>query len=416
MQNLSNNCLHRHTRAIFVGNKLLISPLEAMFGMLALIFYRDLHATPLQMVLLVSVKPIVAIFSFYGRLFLQGGKVRFKTFIAAATILGVLPCLFFPFVENAWFFLLSYALFMMAGRAAIPVWSEVLKINLSSCVRGAIFSQGASATYLMNLCVPLVIAPFLDFYPGSWRWIFFVLGVIQVFNLTLLLSMQIRATPSHASSHAAFSLTAPWREGWDLLRKKANFRRYQYAFMLGGAGLMITHPVLPAFFQDTLRVSCTELSLAISFCKGVGFALVAPIWGKAIHRLPLGFFNALFMLGAAIYGIFLIASSYHLGCLYIGYFLYGIVQAGSELSWNLSGPIFSQNEESIPYTSVNVAMVGLRGCVFPFLGGWLYLQGGAEFVFLLSSGLCLAGAYYSIWSTDLGEVSHSISGSRLSQS
>ena len=182
------------------------------------------------------------------------------------------------------------------------------------------------------------------------------------------------------------------------MRERTDCGQYRYAFTLGGAGLMITHPVLPAFFQDTLRVSCTELSLAISLCKGVGFALVAPVWGRAIHRLSLGVFNSYFMFGAALYSILLIASAYHLSYLYLGYFLYGMVQAGSELSWNLSGPIFSQQEESIPYTSVNVAMVGLRGCIFPFLGGLLYAEGGASFVFLLSSGLCLAGAYYSLCS------------------
>lgn len=402
MQEKEESCLHHHTRRMFIGSKLLISPLEAMFGLLILIFYKDLHATPLQMTLLVSIKPLVALLSFYGHLVIKEQPLRLKLFIASSTFLGILPCFFFPFIDNSWFFLASYALFVMAGRAAIPAWSEILKINLSSEARGKIFSQGASANYLVNLLIPLSISPLMDHYPGSWKWIFFSLALVQILNLLLLLSIQIRSfqhkkhAPKPTMTRSA--IISPWRDAWSLIKERADFRHFQCAFMLGGAGLMVTHPVLPVFFQETLRITYTELTLATSLCKGVSFALFAPIWGRSIHRIPIQIFNSLFMLGAAIYGLLIIASAHEIVWLYIAYFMYGAVQAGSELSWNLSGPIFSGEKDSTLFTGVNVAMVGLRGCLFPFLGEILYLFSGTSTVFFTSSLLCLAGACYSLWS------------------
>ena len=43
------------------------------------------------------------------------------------------------------------------------------------------------------------------------------------------------------------------------------------------------------------------------------------------------------------------------------------MQAGSELSWNMSGPLFSKQEESSSYTSVNIVTAGIRGlhCASP---------------------------------------------------
>ena len=57
-----------NTKFIFIGSKLLSSPLEAMCGLLAFILYKELHASPLQITLLISSKPIFALLSFYGNL------------------------------------------------------------------------------------------------------------------------------------------------------------------------------------------------------------------------------------------------------------------------------------------------------------------------------------------------------------
>jgi hypothetical protein len=44
------------------------------------------------------------------------------------------------------------------------------------------------------------------------------------------------------------------------------------------------------------------------------------------------------------------------------------MQAGSELSWNMSGPYFAKDLDSSSYSSLNVLTVGIRGCIAPVIG------------------------------------------------
>jgi hypothetical protein len=394
----------RHTQFIFVGSKWLISPLEAMYGLLAFILYKDLNATPLQITLLMSSKPIVALLSFYGNLIIKGQPTRLKSLILWSNILACLPCFLFPFVDNVWFFLASFALFMMSLRAMIPAWSEILKINCPQEARGKIFSKASTANYLTNLGIPVFISPWIDYYPHLWKWVFFALAALQAFNVLLLLYIKVRSYSVTSDPYHTYHLNSlnsillgPWKNCWTLMKQHWDFRSFQIVFMLGGSGLILMHPVLPVFFKETLQLSYTQLTLATCFCKGISFALASPVWARWLHRTSIHQFNFFVNLCAGIFALFMIASDYQFFWIYPAYLFYGIMQAGSELSWNLSGPIFSKEKDSTLFTGVNIAMVGLRGCIAPFLGAFIFLNTEASFVFLCGGGLCLLGAAYSIW-------------------
>src|ERR1700731_3466484 len=91
---------HRHTRFVYSVFKLLGSPLEGMFYLLAFILCKDLNATPLHITILVSSKPAVALLSFYVNLFIKNKASNLKWLLMLSTILGSLPCLLFPFVSS----------------------------------------------------------------------------------------------------------------------------------------------------------------------------------------------------------------------------------------------------------------------------------------------------------------------------
>lgn len=113
-----------------------------------------------------------------------------------------------------------------------------------------------------------------------------------------------------------------------------------------------------------------------------------------IYRLS-GYLSGL----ACLLPICLIFAEYQLGWLYLGYLSYGIMQAGNELMWNMSGPIFAKNEDSSLYSSINVLAVGLRGCVIPALGSLFCSLTNSPFVMVLGGTLCfiamLRQAFYS---------------------
>lgn len=208
-------------------------------------------------------------------------------------------------------------------------------------------------------------------------------------------------------------LLKPWKNAWDLLIQRPDFARYQVGFMLGGSGLIIMQPALPVFFMDTLDLSYTELAIALTLCKGIGFVTTSSTWAKILNRLDIYRFNSWVTLLACCFPLCLIAAQVHLVWLYLGYILYGIMQAGSEMSWNLSGPLFAKEEDSSVYSSVNVMTVGLRGCFVPAIGSILGIFTNSTAIMLIGGALCFLAtmkmASYSrqqqrVLMTDAGSV------------
>lgn len=156
---------------------------------------------------------------------------------------------------------------------------------------------------------------------------------------------------------------------------------------------MIFQPVLPKFFVDVLDLSYLEVATALTVCKGLGFALTSPLWIKAYRQVDIFQFSRWVIFLIAIFPVFLSLSPLNLSWLYVAYFAYGIMQVGSEMSWNLSGPVFAREENSSTYSVVNVLAGGIRGCIFPLLGTLLYEVTNAPTVLLLGSLLCLAATY-----------------------
>ncbi len=402
-QQFSEIDFYKHTRLIFILSKILGSPLEALYYIMAFIFAKDLNATPLQLALLVSIKPAVALLSFYGNLIIKGQPKRLKPFLALSSILAAAPCFFFPFINNVWFFLIAYGIFWMSVRAMIPAWSEIFKINEPKEKRGRIFSKGATANYIIMVFFPFLCSPWIDAYPHIWKWFFFILAAIQTLNAILLLLIKIRTYSESTEPYDSYNLVSlkslildPWKNCWNLIKDRDDFRHFQIVFMFGGAGLILMQPVLPIFFKETLNLSYTQLTFATSLCKGIAFAFTAPYWADRLNKISIHLFNCYVNLFAALFVAFILAATFHTSWIYVAYLIYGTMQAGSELSWNLSGPIFSKEKDSTLFTGVNVAMVGIRGCIAPFMGQLLFLFTNASTVFISGGCLCLVGACYSV--------------------
>jgi predicted MFS family arabinose efflux permease len=287
---------------------------------------------------------------------------------------------------------------MMSARAMLPAWSEIFKLNIQDEKRGIVFSQGSTINYLSNIVLPLLIAPIMDYYPPSWKWIFFILAFLQLFDVLILTKLSVNLENYRSEktpSEPAPLLIEPWKNSWRLIKERPDFRNYQIVFMLGGTGLILAHPVLPLFFNQVLHLSYQQFAFAVSVCKGIGFALTSRVWAKWFNRISIHLFNFFVTAFAGLFAVIIMSIDQSLVWIYIAYLIYGVMQAGSELSWNLAGPRFAREQDSTLFTSVNVAMVGLRGCIAPFLGEFIFLSSNYTTVFLISAGFCFAGAFYS---------------------
>lgn len=389
------------TRAAFMWTSILNTPFWAIFNMLPFILYKDLNATPLQITAIIVLKPSVSLIALYWSTWIEKRKDRLISNLIWARILAHLPFFFFPFVSNPWFFIASFGLYMVLSRGTVPAWMEVLKLNLPKVRRERIFAWGTALSYIGMTTIPFVLGNLLDDYKESWRWIFpataFVSLTAIIFKSRIPIIFDEQAKEhSNLSSSSGITLSKlkevlikPWKSAWDLICRRPDFARFQLGFMLGGAGLIIMQPALPMFFMDGLHLSYTELAVALTLCKGLGFAFTSPWWARLINKIDLYRFNSYVSLLAFIFPFCLMAAQINLNWLYGGYILYGIMQGGSELSWHLSGPMFAKEEDSTAYSNLSILSIGVRGCFVPAIGSLLCYNFDPRIVMLIGGFLCL---------------------------
>jgi hypothetical protein len=391
-----NNSYLKRTRLAYVATRILDTPFWAIYNMLPFILYKDLHATPFQLAVIITLKPLVSLLSMYWSATVNKRRDRLVSNILWARCLGYIPFFFFPFISNIWFFIASFGLYMMLAVGIVPAWMEILKLNIPTKARERVFSYTQAFGYMGGGLLPFLLGWLLDGYIQAWRWIFPLTASLAFFSFffqyRILIPLSIQQSSVNKMSFSTSlleGLLRPWKNAWELLWQRSDFRKFQIGFMIVGCGLMIMQPALPVFFVDVLNLSYMELAIALTFCKGVGFAIASPMWSRWIHHVDLYRFSSWISGLACLFPLCLILAKFHLFWLYIGYLGYGIMQSGNELTWNMSGPIFAKDEDSSLFSSVNVVAVGLRGCFVPTLGSLFCTLFNSSFVMFLGGILCL---------------------------
>lgn len=394
--------LEQRTQLAFIWMRLLGTPSWCLLSMLAFILYKNMHLTPLQITVIVALKPTSSLLSPYWSQAIYQRPDKIVANLIGANFFRHLPFLFIPWVNSSWFIIFAFGLYMMLTRATIPAWIEMFKYNLPKMKREQMVGYGTTIDYLGTAILAIGVGVLLDNYQEIWRWLFSItagLGILSTFLLTSISSSQISAPIVYAPiPSSSFKIREkvfkPWQQVWQLICQHKDFTIFQIGFMFGGAGLMIMQPALPQFFIDTLHLSFVEMGLAISLCKGIGVALTSSLWTRLFRKLNIFQLSALVTFFATLFPFLLLATSFHLVLLYLAYAFYGIMQAGSELSWHMSGLVFAQEKDSSTFSITNVLTVGMRGCVIPAIGSMLLPFIHPLGVILLGAFLCLLASSY----------------------
>lgn len=379
----------RTARALFVSS-LLSEPLTVLLCFLPFILVKDLEASAWQVSLLVSLRPTMSLISFYWSSFLGERPHLLKINLIASGAISRLPFLFIFFFDNIGYLIFASAIHILFSRANIPAWMEVLKQNFEQKQRDRMFSLSSMLAYAEGVGIGLGVGFLLDLHSGYWRYLFFISSLVGLLGLLWQYRVPLRLCEP-VKSIQKFSLTRPWKDTFSLMRTRPDFARFQWAFMCGGAGVMLIISVLPTFFADILNLSYTVFGTARAVCMGLGFIISSNLWGKALSRYRFSSLTGLVTLLFSLFGGCLLLAPYHVGWLYTAYLIYGIAQGGSHIIWHLSGPLFSGKEDSSFYSGINVVMVGVRGMIFPFLGSFFAIAFGPIPVIVLGFLFCLSG-------------------------
>lgn len=372
------------TRSVFLWTRLLSTPFYVLFTLLPYILYKEGGASLFQVTTLMILKPSVSLVAPYLSAWIHRHPRWVNQNLMWASVLKFFPFLFIPWIDRVEYFALASLVYLILGRGVIPAWMEILKINIPGGSRTKVFAYGQAFDYLGIALFPVMFGWILDGDPAAWRslfsWAAFT-GIVSSFYMFRI--------PRQNKVEAAPVQFNPWRQSYALLKSRPDFTRFQVGFMFGGAGLMILQPALTFFFTDTLKLSYQEMAFAIAFCKGIGYAAATPFWAPIFGKMNIFRFCSLVTLLAALFPIVLLLAGYQINFLWLAFLGYGVMQAGSELAWHLSGPVFSMEKDSSLYSQTNILMQGIRGAITPWIG-WLICTGaGAPATLFVGSALCL---------------------------
>ncbi len=392
--------LRPSTQRAFVMSHIVQEPFVVIYSMIAILITKQLDASPFQVAILTMLKPVVSVLSFYWGSFLLKRRSLLKGNLLAATSFSVIPFLFAPIIDHAWFFVIAGALYALFSKAAIPARMELLKINTEEGEKERIFSQASCFAYAIGVIASLSFGVLLDAHPEWWKELVCIASAISLFSVVTLSMLPdeeatraSRTTP--IESNVKDALLQPWHATFQLLQSRPDFLHFQVGFFLAGLGLMIAMPAIPGFLAS-LKISYIELFVSLGVLKGLGFLVASTFWASAIRRFPLSLVSAAVFFGFGLFLAALLLAIIDSRFVLIAYALYGVAQAGSHLVWNLSGPIFSGKEASFQFSSVNILAIGVRGMIGPPLGGMIAQFLSPEIAIATGFGIGVLAVWYMI--------------------
>ena len=326
----------KKTRFAMIIANLVHEPLACLFIWLPFILRKDCESTAFQISLLATLKPIMAIFSFYwSQLSLTFG-LQHRASILISGIMARLLFLFLPVFQSINFLLVASASYLFFSRASVPSWMELLKCNLPSESRQKWFSFSSMIAYLEGISLAIGFGFLFDQTMIAWRYLFAfsaLIGVIGVIYQTLVPhQMQL---PNNQPISFGQLIIKPWKDTVSIMKKRKDFALFQWGFMAGGFGIMLVNVICPLFLVDVLDLRHVDYANARYCFMGLGFILLSPLWQKGMQTVSIFALTLKICFGFAGVIVCLFFSIYHLAFLDLAFFLYGVALAGSHLIWHL---------------------------------------------------------------------------------
>lgn len=367
-------------------------PLISLYTFLPFILCKDLGVSTFQLSLFLTLRPVLSVFSFYWSAYLKEGKGKLVANLIGAAFLAYVPFLIFPFLGNIWYLLLASAIYQLFSRAAMPSLIEILKRNIPKQPREDAFSLFFLLSFIESGILGLLFGSLLDRQGVDWKILFATAALLGLSSILLFRKISVPIRTEKKLEEGSRSLLTPWKESLRLMQQRSDFALFQWMFMIGGAALMLMSPAFSRYYAQTLALSHTDMAMARFIFMALGVVSASYWWRKNLDKIPILQLTLWVLIGFGLFPLVLLLAQYHVAFLYLGFLIYGIAQAGSHLIWNLSGTLFCKENDSIPFSRVNLLTVGLRGAIFPFVGGLLCEVCGQVAVLFLGMALCFVGA------------------------
>jgi len=166
----------------------------------------------------------------------------------------------------------------------------------------------------------------------------------------------------------------PLKAAWGVLQENTAYRNYMFwQFVSGSATMMIEIPLV-LILAERFEVNYLLGGTALVFVPAAATLLVMPYWARWFDRTNVLRFRSkqmavwcvsrgLLALGVAIRSVPVVL---------VAVALAGVGGGGGRLAWMLGHMQFARRRDDALYMGIHVSLTGLRGCIMPFVGVWLY--------------------------------------------
>ncbi len=293
--------------------------------------------------------------------------------------------LFMFWVKNPSQFVLLVVIYWILEIGANPSYIEII---------GEIYPEKDRSRTLGLVRVEMVLAIIVATYAGGWaldrmsyRTLFPIGALFGIFSLHFFRKIPFQRKSKE--ERAYYSLI--FKNFHSILRENHLFREYLLSLFLLGSGALLSFPLYTIYLVDILKISNFTAG-KISTSYSIFWLLSYFVWGRFTDlKSPFLTMFLVFVLTPLVPLLYFISHS--LAPVYMASIITGLTTGGFELGrLGINLRLASRNNLKA-YFAIDSSLIGVRGCIFPYIGTVLASLITIKGVFLLSVILTSFSAY-----------------------
>lgn len=359
------------------------------------LFERCFGSDPFEISLFMTLKALAPMAAFYWSAFQADSAIASWK---RATLYATFPFFLLPLYPTKVLFFLATLTHTLFYRVQQPLVIELLRRSTHFKNRTFLYSLISMLGYICSLPLAFLIPFLIDKWNIPWLFLFPFCACISLGGLFFQYKLSKEETEETKEE------TSRPSQGWLLLKERRDFFHFQVAFFCSGAGFFLCSGLIPHLLRNQAGISLETLFIASSGVRQLGQIAITPLIAKELNRFSVERLSLFLFVGVSLLLYVFTQNRGSIPFLFFTYFFYGAILGTSHLLWNLSAVYFAKQEDSRPFSLINLQMMAIRGAVFPLLGSYLCQFLELRSIFFLGGCLSFCGLLYGVTSRFFSRV------------
>lgn len=310
-----------------------------------------------------------------------------------------IPLLFFAFfpphvigLQNHFLFinlfLLIFLLYYFAIPIILPIINLFLKSNYKTGRFGILYSYSLSLNQMILFVCTLVFGAMLNKDPDIYRYVYPVMGVLGVVGIYLitLIPYEEKTEQLPGTKSMRVELKDILNNSIQILKNNRAFRDFQLGMMLYGVGFFFCLAIIPMMLSKYFQLSYAEIAIYKDIPVIISVILF-PFAGLQMDKKDPRLFAIRSFTFIGLFFLCLLLAQYlpwhaefsgftMIFLVILGYILFGIFSSSMTILWSIGSTYFAKTEDAATYHAIHLSFTGIRGCIIPFFGVWVFYAGG----------------------------------------